>query len=103
MDFDLDEGLYIFEVTLAYQVGDAEHLTAPFVLQADDSEEAEEIVLEYLEELRLAGKFWLAELNGPYDPQEYQVLVDEGERDRWDRLKDCGEEDFLEILQSDDL
>jgi hypothetical protein len=102
MDFDLEEGLYVFEVTLGYLVGDTEQMTAPFVLQADDIEEAEEAVLEYLDELRLSGRFWLAEVTGPYDPREYQSLTDEGERERWDRLEDYSAEDFLEILQSEE-
>ena len=103
MNFDLDEGLYVFEITLGYRVGDSEQMTVPFFLKADDADEAEELVLEYLEVLQLAGKFWIAEILGPYDPEEYQALVDEGERERWDRLEDYSEEDFLEILHSDEL
>lgn len=103
MDFDLYEGLYIFEITLGYQVGDEEHMTVPFILRADDSDDAEELVHEYLEINQLAGKFWIAEITEPFDPEEYQTHVDEGERERWDRLEDYSEEDFLEILHSEDL
>jgi hypothetical protein len=103
MDFDLEEGLYVFEVTLAYRVGDAEQMTTPFVIQADDGEEAEETVIEYLEALHLGSKFWIVEVSGPYDPVEYQKLVDEGEQERWDRLEDYSEEDFHEVLQSEEL
>jgi hypothetical protein len=103
MDFDLDEGLYAFEVTLGYRVGHTEQMTTPLVLQADDVEEAEETVMEYLELLHLGSKFWIVEISGPYDPREYQKLIDEGEHERWDRLEDYSEEDFQEILQSEDL
>ncbi len=103
MDFDLDDGLYIFEITLGYMVGESEHMTVPFVMKADDADEAEEIVQEYLEINQLAGDFWIADITGPFDPEEYQALVDEGERERWDRLEDCSEEDFLEILHSEEL
>lgn len=103
MDFDLDDGLYIFEITLGYMVGESEHMTVPFVMKADDADEAEEIVQEYLEINQLAGDFWIADITGPFDPEEYQALVDEGEKERWDRLEDYSEEDFLEILRSEEL
>ena len=103
MDFDLDDGLFIFEVTLGYQVGEIEHMTVPFVLKADDAVDAEEIVQEFLEINQLANSFWLVEISGPFEPEEYQNQVDEAERERWDRLEDHSEEDFLEILQSEDL
>ncbi len=103
MDFDLDDGLFMFEVTLGYQVGEIEHMTVPFVLKADDTDDAEEIVQEFLEINLLADSFWLVEISGPFEPEEYQKQVDEAERERWDRLEDYSEEDFLEILQSEDL
>ena len=103
MDLDLDEGLYIFEITLGYHVGDTDHLTVPFTLKADDLDEADELVQEYLEIMQLSSKFWVVEILGPYDPDEYDALVDRGERERWDRLEDHSEEDLLEILQADDL
>ena len=103
MGLDLDESLYIFEITLGYRVGDSEHMTVPFVIQADDSEEAEEVVMEYLEEMHLGSKFWIAEISAPYDRAEYERLVEEGERERWDNLENYSEEDFQEILQSEEL
>ena len=103
MEFDLDEGLYVFEVTLGYQVGESDHMTVPFVLKADDTNEAEELTEEYLEVMQLASEFWVAEITGPFDPDEYQASVDEGERERWDSLEDYSEEDFLEILHTEDI
>ena len=103
MEFDLDEGLYIFEVTLGYQVGESDQVTVPFVLKADDADEAEELAEEYLELMQLADKFWVVEINGPFDPDEYQATVDEGERERWDSLEDYSEEDLLEILHTEDI
>ena len=103
MNFDLDEGLYVFETTLGYAVGDSEQMTVPFIIMADDAEEAEELVLEYLETMQLAGRFWVAEIAGPYEPEEYYTLVNEGEKERWDRLEDYSEEDLLEILHSEDM
>ena len=103
MDFDLEEGLYIFEITLGYQVGDSEYMTVPFILRADDAEEAEEIVQDYLELNQLSDSFWIVEISDTFDPEEYQTLVDEGERERWDRLEDYSAEDFMEILHSDDM
>ncbi len=103
MEFDLEEGLYVFEVTLGYQVGESDYMTVPFVLKADDTNDAEEIVEEYIEVLRLGGKFWIADISGPFDPNEYQTSVDEGERERWDGLEDYSQEDFLEILHSEEL
>lgn len=102
-DLDLDDGLYIFEITLAYMVGESEHMTVPLIMKADDGDEAEELVEEYLELHHLAGNFWIADITGPFDPEEYQTLVDEGERERWERFEDYSKEDFLEILHSDDL
>ena len=103
MEFDLDEGLYIFEVTLGYKVGESDHVTVPFVLKADDATEAEELAEEYLEVIQLADTFWIVEISGPFDPDEYQTSVDEGERELWDSLEDYSEEDFLEILHSEDI
>ena len=103
MDFDLDDGLFMFEVTLGYQVGEIEHMTVPFVMKADDTDDAEEIVQEFLEINQLADSFWLVEISGPFEPEEYQKQVDEAERERWDRLEDQSEEEFLEILRSEDL
>ena len=103
MGFDLDEGLYVFEITLGYKVGDSEHVTIPLVVQADDGEEAEDLVMEYLEEMHLGDRFWIAEISQPYDRDEYERTVEDGERERWDRLEDLSEEDFQEILQPDDL
>jgi hypothetical protein len=103
MDFDLDDGLYIFEITLGYLVGESEYMSVPFLIRADDIDEAEEIVQEYLEVNQLANDFWIAEIAGPFDPEEYQRLVDEGERERWDNLEDYSEEDLLEILHSEEV
>jgi len=102
MDFDLEDGLYIFEITLGYMVGEGEYMTVPLIIKADDNNDAEEVVQEYLEVNNLAGDFWIAEITGPFDPEEYQKEVDEGERERWDRMEDYSEEDFLEFLQPED-
>ena len=102
MDFDLEDGLYIFEITLGYMVGEGEHMTVPLLIKADDNDDAEEVVQEYLEVNNLAGDFWIAEITGPFDPDEYQKEVDEGERESWDRMEDYSEEDFLEILRAED-
>ena len=103
MVFDLEEGLYIFEITLGYQVDDSEYMTVPFILRADDTDEAEEMVQDYLELNQLANSFWIVEISDTFDHEAYQTHVDEGERESWDRLEDHSAEDFLEILHSDDL
>jgi hypothetical protein len=84
-------------------VDEIEHMTVPFVLKADDADDAEEIVQDFLEMNQLANSFWLVESTGPFEPEEYQKQVEEAERERWDRLEDHSEEDFLEILHSEDL
>ena len=68
MVFDLEEGLYIFEITLGYQVGDSEYMTVPFILRADDTNEAEEMVQDYLELNQLANSFWVVEISDTFDP-----------------------------------
>ena len=103
MEFDLDEGLFIFEVTLGYKVGESDHMTVPFILRADDTHDAEELVEEYLEVMHLASRFWITDISGPFDPDKYQTSVDEGERERWDRLEDHSEEDLIEILHSEEI
>jgi hypothetical protein len=102
MDFDLEDGLYIFEITLGYTVAESENMTVPLLIKADDVNDAEEVVQEYLEINNLAGDFWIADITGPFDPEKYQKEVDEGERERWDRMEDYSEEDFLEIIHSED-
>jgi len=102
MDFDLEDGLYIFEITLGYMVAEEEHMTVPLLIKADDNDDAEEVVQEYLEVNNLAGDFWIADITGPFDPEEYQKEVEEGERERWDRMEDYSEEDFLEFLHAED-
>jgi hypothetical protein len=68
MVFDLEEGLYIFEITLGYHVGESEYMTVPFILRADDADEAEEMVQEYLEIHHLANSFWIVEISDTFDP-----------------------------------
>ena len=71
--------------------------------QLTPSQFSEEMVQDYLELNQLANSFWIVEISDTFDPEEYQTLVDEGERERWDRLEDYSAEDFMEILHSDDM
>ena len=75
-------------------------LASSFAVQAESTEAANRNLTQ---NFILAGEFWIAEITGPFDPDEYQTSVDEGERERWDSLEDYSEEDFLEILHSEDI
>jgi hypothetical protein len=102
MLLDPINGLYVFEVVLGYQVDDdSESSTIPYLIQANDVDEAEERVQRFLDEYGLAEDFWIEELSDPYPLAEYQHSLDENGDQAHILLEELTEEDFLSLLEQE--
>lgn len=98
MFLDPQEGLYVFEVVLGFESeGEKQYLT-PYLVQADDAEEAEEKVLEYLDDLDLDQEFWIEEMNEPADIEEYAQRIEEGDAEPFPMLNELTEEEFKDLF-----
>lgn len=98
MTFDLEEKLYVFEVTLGFRSNGEEVISMPFLVLADDPEEAEELALVHLNTLSAGDRFWVAELSEPVDAGEFDNAVAEGEQDSWRNLEELEDLDLAELL-----
>ncbi|HBZ54172.1 MAG TPA: hypothetical protein DEO88_02100, partial [Syntrophobacteraceae bacterium] len=67
MILDLQSGHFLFEAVLGYQVGEETNYTIPYLVQADDANEAEERIWGCLEEHGVGDDFWIEELSDPYE------------------------------------
>lgn len=100
MSFDLNDKLYIFEVSLGYRAEGEERISMPFLVRADDPEEAEEIAaVECLGNLDLGRKFWVADISEPFPAKEYEKELESGEGENWRFLEELDEDDLMELLQ----
>ena len=98
MIFDAESGLYVFEVVLGFEV-DGEVFTSPLCLiQADDADEAEEKVLEYLDNLVLDMDFWVEEMSEPRGLEHYQQELDDGDKKPFPVLDKLTEEELSEFI-----
>jgi len=98
MLFDPHEGLYIFEVTLGFKVDGARQYSTPYLVQADDPEEAEEKVFEYIDDLDIEHEFWIEELSAPYGIEEYTEHMEESEAKSYPLLGELSEEEFKDFF-----
>ena len=67
-------------------------------MQANDAEEAEAKVQEYLEEHGVAEDFWIEDLSDPYSLIEYQHTLEGNGDEAHILLAGLTEEDFQEFL-----
>jgi len=98
MFLDLQDGLYIFEVILGFSADGEKQYTAPYLVQADDIEEAEEKVLGYIDGLDLEQDVWIEELSEPHDAEEYSQSIEDGEAKPFSLLEEVTEEEFRDLL-----
>ncbi|MCX7822487.1 MAG: hypothetical protein N2260_03465 [Syntrophobacterales bacterium] len=98
MLFDPEEGLYVFEVTVGYRASGITRFSSPILVQADDEEEAEEKVLEYLADMDLEGKFWVEEMSEPFKIKEYEQQLKDEDIPPYPLLSELTEEGFMELL-----
>ncbi|MDY0041884.1 MAG: hypothetical protein RBS57_16345 [Desulforhabdus sp.] len=98
MILDPQEGLYVFEVTLGFNAEGEKRYTTPYLIQADDIEEAEEKVLEYLDDLDMDQAFWIEEMSEPSDIEEYARHIEEAEAESFPILDELTEEEFRDML-----
>lgn len=98
MLFDPENGLYVFEVALGFRANGQKQSSASCLIQADDSEEAEEKVMEYLVNQDAAGRFWIEEISNPYTLEEYQQQLDETESEPFPILDEMTEDEFVDFL-----
>jgi hypothetical protein len=98
MLLDPENGLYVFEVVLGFEVDDESDYTPAYAVQANDAEAAEEKVQEFLEEHGVAQDFWIEELSDPYSLIEYQHNLEGNGDQAHIMLEGLTEEDFQELL-----
>jgi cobalamin biosynthesis Mg chelatase CobN len=98
MLLDPQEGLYVFEVTLGFNAEGAKHYTTPYLIQADDLEEAEEKILELLDDLDLDQDLWIEEMSEPFEIEDYTQHIEEGDSEPFPMLSELTEEEFKDML-----
>lgn len=98
MLFDPENGLYVFEVSIGFKANGEKQSSASCLIQADDLEEAEEKVMEYLDNLDLDQRFWIEEISDPYSIEEYQQQLEEDESEPFPLLDEMTEDEFVEFL-----
>jgi hypothetical protein len=98
MEFNREDGLYVFEVVLGYRVNGEEEFTMPYLIQANDPDEAEDKVMDCLENRGVSEEFWIEELSDPYSVEEYQHMREEDGDQAFIKLDDLTTEDFRDIL-----
>lgn len=98
MDFDSDDGLYVFEVTIGLRIGGRRTCSAPCLIQADDADEAEEKALEYLDDLGIEERFWVEEMSRPFSIETYGQQLEEEEREPYPNLFDFDETEIQQLL-----
>lgn len=91
-------GLYVFEVVLGFRADGRTQYSPPCLIQADDPEEAEEKVMEFLCELDLEQDFWIDQMSEPVSIQDYQVQVRQNERETLPVLDELNEVELKEYL-----
>ena len=98
MLLDPKNGLYVFEVVLGYEVPGRTEFTSPYLIQANDADEAEEKIFEYMDEHGVSEDFWIEELSDPYTIEEYQQMIQEDGDRAYILLEDLTEQDLRELV-----
>ncbi len=98
MVLDPQEGLYLFEVVIGFKIDREKEYSPPFLVQADDAEEAEEKVLEFLDDADLDQTFWIEELSDPFDIEEYIRHADDNDIKTYPLLLELTEEELKDLL-----
>lgn len=96
--FDEDAGLYVFEVVLGIRLNGSKGSSAPFLIQADDAEEAEEKVLEYFDDLDIDQKVWIEEMSEPFALEEYQQQIEEKNGKFFPVLDEMSEDELCDYI-----
>lgn len=98
MLLDPQEGLYVFEVALGFNIDGAKEYTTPYLVQADDPEEAEEKVLEYIDDLDFDQEIWIEEMSEPFDIEEYARHLEDGDAEPFPLLGELTGEEFRDMV-----
>lgn len=98
MFFDPEAGSCVFEVILGFDVDGKTRLSGPCLIQADDPDEAEEKVMEILDDLDLEGEYWIEEMSEPYDIEEYRQHVEDKEKIRYPLLDEMTEDEMRDFM-----
>ena len=98
MSFDRDSDSMVFEFTLRFRAYGEVQYSTPLLILADETEEAEEKVLEYLESLDLGLDFQIVEMSDPCSTEEYQRRIEEEERQAPPMLEEFDEDEMREFL-----
>ncbi|OIP92074.1 MAG: hypothetical protein AUK55_10035 [Syntrophobacteraceae bacterium CG2_30_61_12] len=100
MYFDSEEGIYVFEVRMGIRTGGRRTCSPPFLIQADDADEAEEKVLEYLDDMGIEGSYWVEEISSPFHLETYQQQLEDEEREPYPNLAELDETELQGFLIS---
>ena len=98
MLFDPEEGLYVFEIILGYKIDGETEYTPSSLIQADEPEEAEEKILEHLDNLEIDQDFWIEEISDPFEIEEYAQDLEENDQEILPVLNDLTQEEFEDFL-----
>ena len=98
MFLDPQEGLYVFEVALGFNADGEKQYTTPYLVQADDLEEAEQKVLEFVDDLDLEPDIWIEEISEAFDIEQYAQRLEDGEVESFPMLGELTEEEFKDLL-----
>ena len=98
MYLDPAAGLYVFEVILAFRANRKTHYSPPCLVQADDPEEAEDKIMEYLCNMDLDQDFWIEQMSEPFNIQDYQQELKEDLRESLPLLDELNSEEWEDFL-----
>lgn len=98
MYFDSEEGFYVFEVRMGIRTGGRRTYSSPFLVQADDADEAEEKIMEYLDDMGIEGSYWVEEMSVPFHLEAYQQKLEDEEREPYPTLADMDETELQAFL-----
>jgi hypothetical protein len=98
MYLDPAVGLYVFKVILGFRTNGKTRYSPPCLVQADDPEEAEDKMVEYLCSLDLDQDFWMDQMSKPHTIQDYQRELKEELKESLPLLDDLNEEEWRDFL-----
>jgi hypothetical protein len=98
MYLDPAADLYVFEVILGFRANGKTHTSPPCVVQADDPEEAEDEIMEYLCNMDLDQDFLSDQMSDPFSIQDYPQKLKEDLRESLPLLDELNDEEWRDFL-----
>lgn len=98
MYLDPAAGLHVFQVILGFRTNGKTLCSRTCLVQADDPEEAEDKIVEYLCGMDLDQDFWIDQMSNPHSIQDYQQELKEDMREALPLLDELNEEEWRDFL-----